>query len=436
MTYHDKDVGLQALREQKNEKAKEIRNLLDQNTSTEAFAAVRDKVQALTADAEVLDERIQAWEKTLKLESSSDLSAAKDHADRTGLSVDESNHKLSAARRAFVNALRYGDNGLTDEERELVSATSPANAGRTKGLAIKNIAEGTNSAGGYLVPTIVMPQLLTRLKAFGGMRDFARVLTTENGDPLSWGTLDDTSSEGELMAEGAVSTDDDLSFGVVTIGAYMIGSKTVPVSLQILQDAAVNVEAEVLDALAIRIARGQNRYCTTGTGSSQPQGCVVGAASGKVGLTGQTTSVIYDDLVDLEHSVDPAYRALPSCKWMFNDNTLKALKKLKDGNGRPLWLPGLASSIETKGDPDRIGRYPYVINQHMADMAANAKSIIFGAGEKYLIRDVMSTLIFRFTDSAYAKKLQVGFMAVARFDGRFIDQASSGAIKYYQNSAT
>jgi hypothetical protein len=33
-----------------------------------------------------------------------------------------------------------------------------------------------------------------------------------------------------------------------------------------------------------------------------------------------------------------------SGRWMFHDTTLKALKKLKDGQGRPLWRPGVTAS--------------------------------------------------------------------------------------------
>lgn len=66
-------------------------------------------------------------------------------------------------------------------------------------------------------------------------------------------------------------------------------------------------------------------------------------------------------------------------------------------------------------------------------MAANAKSIMFGDFSKYIVRDVSQMLFFRFTDSAYSRKGQVGFLAFMRCGGRFVDVG--GAVKYYQNSA-
>src|SRR5207248_8530414 len=98
------------------------------------------------------------------------------------------------------------------------------------------------------------------------------------------------------------------AFGQVVLHSYMYTSKLIKVSLQLMQDAFFNMEEYLGRKLAIRLARIQNAHFTTGTGTGQPNGVVTAAASGKVGLTGQTLTVIYDDLVDLIHSVDPAYR--------------------------------------------------------------------------------------------------------------------------------
>jgi len=61
------------------------------------------------------------------------------------------------------------------------------------------------------------------------------------------------------------------------------------------------------------------------------------------------------------------------------------------------------------------------------------ESILFGDYSKYIIRDVMAATLFRFTDSAYAKLGQVGFLMWMRSGGNLVDTA---AVKYYQNSAT
>jgi len=104
------------------------------------------------------------------------------------------------------------------------------------------------------------------------------------------------------------------------------------------------------------------------------------------------------------------------------------LKKLKDGNSLPLWVPELAG-----GAPQTILGYRYTINNDVAAMAANAKSLLFGDFKKYVIRDVRGISLMRLAER-YAEYRQVGFFAFSRHDGDLID-AGTHPIKYYANSA-
>ena len=70
----------------------------------------------------------------------------------------------------------------------------------------------------------------------------------------------------------------------------------------------------------------------------------------------------------------------------------------------------------------------------MPTMAANAKSVLFGDMSAYLIRDIMNVTLFRFDDSAFITKGQIGFLAWSRADGKLV--SGGQPVKYYQNSAT
>jgi len=293
------------------------------------------------------------------------------------------------------------------------------------------MSTGTGSEGGYSVQSDVAQTIIDALKAFGGMREAATVIQTEMGNALSFPTSDGTSETGELIAENTTATAADPTFGTVSLNAYKFSSKIVAVPFELLQDSQVDIEGFVSNRLVERIGRITNSYFTTGTGTSQPRGIVTGAGAGKTGTTGQTTTVSFDDLVDLVHAVDPAYRLSGNCRFMMNDASLKVIRKLKDDQGRPIFLPG----YDGLGGPmaDSVLGYGVTINQNVATMAANAKSILFGDMAKYYIRDVMQASLFRFTDSAYAKLGQVGFLMWARSGGNLLD---ANAVKYYQNSAT
>jgi len=219
------------------------------------------------------------------------------------------------------------------------------------------------------------------------------------------------------------------------------------VPFELLQDAIIDVEAFVRQRLATRLGRVGNTGFTVGTGTTQPDGVVPQASSGKVGTTGQTATIIYDDLVDLIHAVDPAYRNGRS-SFMTNDALLKVIRKLKDSQNRPLWVPsfdrGIVAGVgvssqggyTAESNPvvfDTLMGYPVWVNNDMATPAANAKTLLFGDFSYYKIRDAMEVQMFRFTDSAYTKLGQVAFLAWVRMGGNLVD---TNAVKYYAHSAT
>lgn len=327
-------------------------------------------------------------------------------------------------RQAFDAFVRYGLDYCAPEQRQLlVQNRQILGPGELRALAV-----GTGSAGGYTVPTGFYNRIMEAQKFFGGMRKArTTIISTASGNDLPIPTDDDTAQSGALLAENTATTEQDVTFGQITLKAYKFTSKIIRVSLEMLQDSAFDMESYLSRKFGMRIGRAENTYYTTGTGTAQPKGVVTGATLGKTGTTGQTLTVIYDDLVDLIHAVDIAYR--DNAQFMFHDSTLKALKKLKDSQQRPLWLPGIAIR-----EPDTINGYQFVVNNDIAVMAANAKSILFGDFANYFIRDVMDITVLRLVER-YADYGQVGFLAFARHDGNLID-AGQHPIAYYANSAT
>lgn len=335
--------------------------------------------------------------------------------------------------RVFTTWVRCGMNGLTPEERTLMTSRLRSRERIDRNdLPAEYRAQsvGTGSAGGFVIPQGFSGSLEEFLKAFGGMRQVARMFPTPAGNDIPWPTVDDTANVGELLAENTGAALQDVAFGQVILKAYKYSSKVVLVPIELLQDSYFDVGALLQELLSVRIGRITNTHFTTGTGTGQPKGVVTESGSGKVGIAGQTLSVIYDDIVDLEHSIDPAYRL--NARYMMADSSLKVLKKIKDTTGRPIWLPGLNSGLSDKINGPTLNGYPYSINQDIAAMAANAKSILFGDFSKYIVRDVMNITLLRL-EERYAEVGQVGFIAFSRADGRAIN---ANALKYYQNSAT
>ena len=280
----------------------------------------------------------------------------------------------------------------------------------------------TNSAGGYTIPEGFSNELEKALLAFGGVRRVARVVRTASGNDIPWPTVNDTSNKGAILAENTQVSEQDVTFGSVTVGAYKYSSKLIRVSAELMQDSAFNLGAELGSMIGERIGRITAEHFTTGTGSSQPQGIVTGAAAGVTAAS--ATAITIDELIDLMNSVDPAYQASASAGFMMHNSVKAALRKLKDSNGQYLWQPGLTAS-----DPDTLLGKPVVINQEMASsIATGEKTVLFGAMDKFLIRDAGGIKLARM-DERYRDYDQTGFVAFSRHDSVLLD-AGTNPVKY------
>lgn len=405
-------ANLQQLREAHANKSKEVRDLMASVDAKNWGKEHQDKYDAAINELESLKAQVDNHMRMVE----ADIASAANEAVAE-VAAKHGRDSGSQAAAIYSKWLRGGDKALSAEDWTVVRNT---------------MSTTTGAEGGYTVQTDVATSIIDALKQYGGMRQAGTVITTGSGNPMNWPTSDGTAETGEQLDENASATDLDVSFGMIPLNTYKYSSKVVPVPIELLQDSAIDLEAFINARLTKRIARITNAKFTNGTGTNEPKGLITASTAGKAGATGQTASITFEDLVDLIHSVDPAYRLLGGCQFMLNDDTMRVIRRLKDTAGRPIFIPGndgLGSPM-----PDSILGYSVITNQDVPVMAASAKSVLFGKLADYTIRDVVGAQMFRFTDSAYAKKGQVGFLMMSRHGGAFADVG--GAVKYYQNSAT
>ncbi len=324
----------------------------------------------------------------------------------------------------FKRYLVQGIGDFTPEERQIWMRC------KDDSKEARAFSQSAGNAGGYTVPQGFYNKLEIALKAFGGMLGVADIITTDTGAVLPMASFNYTAVAAAIVGENASSgTDSSTPFGVTNLGSYTYRTPVLPVSYEFLQDSAFG-EDYIVNALSDSLYRGYNAHATVGDGVGKPRGIMLDSMLGRLGATGQTLSVTYDDLWELIHSIDPAYRV--GSKFMLHDQSLKVLRKLKDSNQRPIFLPGF-EGMGGQG-PSTIDGYEYVINQDMPQMAANAKSIAFGRLDKYKARIVRNVTLMRLTER-YAENLQVAFLLFLRADGRLLD-AGTNPVKHYQNSAS
>jgi len=348
---------------------------------------------------------------------------------------------------AFRKWARHGMEALDGDEQKLMRSRFVSNTNS----GIQNAQTITTTGGGYLIPQGFSYKLEEALKWYGGILGEVDVFETETGQPLPWPTDNDTANYGRILAINTQVTETDITFGQVTFNAYIGSSDIILVPLALIEDAFFDMDSYLARKLGTRLGRQVNHYGTVGTGTNQPTGlqtAVIAAGNTTQGATGETTSVVYNDLVTLYHLVDPAYREMPGCKWTLADSSLKVIKKLVDGQNRPLWQPGITAGFGGPF-PATILDKPYVLNQDMPVMAASAYSILFGDLSRYKVRIVSAggntvsdnagkvaggVTMMRLVER-YADYLQVGFTGFLRYDGNLID-AGTHPIAAFQNSAS
>ena len=410
---------LAQLRARRDAKAKEAQTLnakygADQRMSSDDANAL----DTLLNEVEAIDGEI-ARENRLN-QMAGDAQAEHETAMNAGYSAGGQSDEASALRAMLTGGL----NALSPEQRQAMMA-------RVNPDIRAAMSTTTGSEGGYTVATEFSRQLIEAMKAGGSVRSVASAIQTSTGAQMLFPTADATAEEGEIIGQNTQVTVGETTFGQASLDVYKYSSKSIALPFELLQDSMFNLEVYIQNLLRLRLGRIQDKHHVVGTGTGQPHGVVTKSAMGKTGTTGQTLTVTYDDLVDLEHSVDPAYRN--GARWMMHDSTLKALRKIKDSQSRPIFVPGYETG-NPGGAPDRLLGREIVVNQYMPVMAASAKSILFGDFSKFLVRDVMDVTLFRMTDSAYTLKGQVGFVAFCRSGANMVD--NGGAIKHYANSAT
>jgi len=375
----------------------------------------------------------------------------------------EAKARAEAYRAAYKDWLKNGEfrtqrqRGMKAENRAVVSdakerLTRPVNSvedleARDQEAGTQSISYTQGTLGGFFVPAGFVYDIEVATKYFAPLLDgsVVNLFETATGQVLPYPTSNDTNQAWTILGESTQVSDNgtnanyptvgtppsanpgNVLAGQITFNAWKGTTGLVRVSLELLQDSAFNIERYLANAFAIRLGRGYEYYLTLGSGSNQPKGLITAIqASGAVPITaiGSSTndgnaantganSIGTDDLINLEHSVDPTYRR--NAKYMFHDDTLRFLRTLKDKFGRPLWQPSVKD-----GDLDKINGYPYVINQVISKIAASNTTVIFGAFEKFMVRKVRDLQILRL-DERFADFGEVAYVAFSRIDSQLVD---------------
>ena len=254
---------------------------------------------------------------------------------------DEKNYKDSPEYKALHQFVTKGIDYLEMEQKQLL---------RTD----------IDTSGGFLVPTEMDNAITKKITEISNVRSVARVRTisSKSLDIPVRDTILAATYEGEAE-EDQLSTS---TYSSETLTAFRC-SVTVPITMDMLMDAAFNMESEIMGDAAESFAQKEGAKFVNGTEFKEPSGFV---SDTRVQANARTTEAIdtisADDIIllsgDLKVGYNPTYT--------FSRSTMAFLRTLKATDNHFLWQPGLNGPVM-----NTINGFPYVLMQDMPGQVAD-----------------------------------------------------------------
>ena len=262
---------------------------------------------------------------------------------------------------------------------------------------------GVDSEGGYIVPVEYQKKILEKLIEVSRTRAISNVITTKSDRKIPIG--------GELpvfswVEEQGTYGEANTNFAQNTLSAYKLGG-IIKVSEELLQDSFIDLENYLATLIARGLAQAEGEAFAVGDGVGKPTGYM--SLDATVTLAG-TDSIAADELIDIYYSLKSPYRS--NAYWRMNDSTLKAIRKLKDGNGNYIYAPALVA-----GERDAILGRPIELDPFVSPLGASNKVICFGDFDYYYIADRGNISMQKLTE-LYAANGVVGFKVSKRVDAK------------------
>ena len=385
-------MTIQELREKRSKAWDTARDFLDSKRNESGLLSEEDSktYDAMEQQIVAYGKEIQRLERQAQIEAEMNKSTstpiqnkpnASTHSDtKTGIASDE-------YRTAFWNSIR--SRNFYDIRNDL--------------------QVGTDTEGGYLVPSEFERKLVEALTEENIFRQLATVIKTSSGDRK----IPIVTSKGEaswMDEENAYKLSDD-TFGQASLGAYKVGT-AIKISEELLNDAAFDLPSYIAKEFARRIGAKEEEAFFVGDGKGKPTGIFAATGGAESGATTSTANITFDDVLELFYSLRSPYRK--KAVWVLNDSTVKALRKLKDNTGNYIWSPSVQAGV-----PDTILNRPYKTSSYVPEIKAGNKCMAFGDFSYYWVADRQGRS-FKRLNELFAMTGQVGFLASQRLDGKLI----------------
>jgi HK97 family phage major capsid protein len=271
--------------------------------------------------------------------------------------------------------------------------------------------------GGYLVPMQWVEMLVKFLDDLVFMRQLATVIPMPGAASIGAPSWDTDPGDADWTAEvpaADIAEDDGATVGKREMTPQLL-TKLVKISMKLLRsNALLEPDTFLAQRLAYKFGITEEKAFLNGNGVGRPLGVFVLSAQGISGARDVTcssaTTFSADDLINALFSLKAAYQARAT--GLFHRDAIKAIRKLKDGNGQYLWVPGIVGT-----DNDRILGRPYVMSEYAPNTFTTGLYVgMFADFSNYWIVDSWAMEVQRLNE-LFSLRNQVGLLGRKETDG-------------------
>ena len=255
----------------------------------------------------------------------------------------------------------------------------------------KSINTEINTDGGYWIKPSYSNRIIKNIEETSPIRAVATIERVPAGttELMVYRELDEAETCGWVTERATRTATETPETGLVRIPLHQIYAEP-KLTTKAIKNPSFNFERWTRSKVTNKIARTENTAFINGTGVGQPEGILNNATIVANTLTSAASGVVdFDDLIDVQTNLKDMYAK--NGVWGFNRLSLRQLRKLVDGNGQYIWQPAGRDGVPATLLGDR-----YVIMQDIPQIAAGAKSIVYGDWkEGYTIVDGAGMSILR-----------------------------------------
>lgn len=411
-------------------------DILKARTLIDEAKALKDQVKAINSDEELKSELGELSDYFTKPATEFKHSNGTVMHGFTGetAKVDAMGNELTPSRVQLIDS----------KTRQVMKSTSyknsfweyfeaKGNIGALGQGGYKTLQEGVDTAGGFTVPEDFYAQIIMkkptptriypRVKHLTTSRDALTIpkvnYATDNlytsGIRVTW--------TGENPSSATAARVTDPVFGQIRVPVYT-AMMSMPLTHDLMEDSAFDLQAWVADLFSQTIELLRDNMILNGTGVGQPTGILVnpgGTNQPSVVTTGTSAVITGDSVINLAESLPEQYE--DNAVYILNKtNTGKAMRTLKDGEGRYLFANSADNSPASlvAGRPKELNGYPYLFSGFMPNIGASTYPMIFGDPQGYAMIDRVGFSV-QILQELYAESNQVVILGRIRIGGQMLE---------------